>query len=128
MFISFCWLKFFTPMFRILRRFGVFTLAKYCGSFKKFDTYFLQSLDSSLKKVNLIRVGNESHLVGISLFCGGKALEKAKENVETRRKKRINPVALDMEDNNKDEVMADANKFSHRHALLCLWIYKRNTP
>ena len=66
--------------------------------------------------------------MGISLFCGGKALEKAKENVETRRKKRINPVALDMEDNNKDEVMADANKFSHRHALLCLWIYKRNTP
>lgn len=72
----------------------------------------------------MIRVDNESHLVGISSFCGGKALEKAKENVKTRRKKRINPVASDIEHNNRDEVMADANKFSHRHAFLCLWIYK----
>lgn len=75
-------------------------------------------------RINLIRGDNESHLVGISSFCGGKALEKAKENVKTRRKKRINPVASDIEHNNRDEVMADANKFSHRHALLCLWIYK----
>ena len=62
--------------------------------------------------------------MGISLFFGGKALEKAKENVKTRRKKRINPVASDIAHNNRDEVMADANKFSHRHALLYLWIYK----
>ena len=48
--MSFCWLKFFTPMFRILRRFGVFTLAKCYGSFtcNRFNTYFLRSLDSSL--------------------------------------------------------------------------------
>ena len=46
--LSFRSRKFVTPLFGILRRFGVFILAKYCGSFKKFDTYFLQSLDSSL--------------------------------------------------------------------------------
>ena len=47
-FLSFRSRKFVTPLFGILRRFGVFILAKYCGSFKKFDTYFLQSLESSL--------------------------------------------------------------------------------
>ena len=48
MFLSFRSRKFVTPLFGILRSLGVFILAKCCGSFNKFSTYFLQSLDSSL--------------------------------------------------------------------------------
>ena len=48
MFLSFRTRKFVTPLFGILRSLGVFILAKCCGSFNKFSTYFLQSLDSSL--------------------------------------------------------------------------------
>ena len=36
------------PFFEILRRFGVYILAKCCGSFNTFVTYFLRSLDSGL--------------------------------------------------------------------------------
>ena len=46
--LSFGSRKFFTPLFGILRSFGVFILEKFCGSFKKFNTYFLRSLDSRL--------------------------------------------------------------------------------
>ena len=48
MFFSFRSRKFVPPLFRILRSLGVFISAKCCGSFNKFSTYFLQSLDSSL--------------------------------------------------------------------------------
>ena len=40
--------KFVTPLFEILRSFEVFISAKRCGSFNKFNTYFLRSLDRSL--------------------------------------------------------------------------------
>ena len=40
--------KFVTPLFVILRSFEIFILAKCCGSFNKFNTYFLWSLVSSL--------------------------------------------------------------------------------
>ena len=42
-FFSFCSRKFVAPLFGIYRSFGVFVLAKYCGSFSKFNTYFLRS-------------------------------------------------------------------------------------
>ena len=46
--LSFRWRKFFILWLRILRSFGVFISAKFCGSFNKFNTYFLRSLDSAL--------------------------------------------------------------------------------
>ena len=49
MILSFRSHKFVTPVFGIfLRSFLVFILAKYRGSFNKFSTCFLRSLDSSL--------------------------------------------------------------------------------
>ena len=48
LFLSFRSRKFVTPLFGILRSYGIFILAKCCGSFNKFNTYFLRSLDSSL--------------------------------------------------------------------------------
>ena len=46
--LSFLWRKFVILWLRILRRFGPFISAKFCGSFNKFNTYFLRSLDSTL--------------------------------------------------------------------------------
>ena len=46
--LSFRWRKFFILWLRILRSCGVFISAKFCGSFNKFNTYFLRSLDSTL--------------------------------------------------------------------------------
>ena len=48
--VHWLWLlrKFVIPLFGKLRIFGVFILAKCCGSFTKYDTYFLRSLDFSL--------------------------------------------------------------------------------
>ena len=44
--------KFVTSLLGYLGSFGVFILAKFCGSFNKFNTYFLRSLDSNLFFVN----------------------------------------------------------------------------
>ena len=44
--------KFVTPLFEILRSFGVFISAKCCGSFNKFNTFFLWSLDLASFFVN----------------------------------------------------------------------------
>ena len=48
LFLSFLSRKFVIHLFGILRRFGVFILANCCGSFNKFNKYFLRRLDSSL--------------------------------------------------------------------------------
>ena len=40
--------KFVTHLFGILRNFGVYISAKFCGSVNKFNTYFLRSLGPSL--------------------------------------------------------------------------------
>ena len=48
LFLSFRSLKFVTPLLANLRSFGVFILARCCGSLNKFNTYFLRSSDSSL--------------------------------------------------------------------------------
>ena len=47
-FLSFRSRKSVTLLFGILGSFGVFILAKRGGLFNKFNTYFLQSLDSNL--------------------------------------------------------------------------------
>ena len=54
--VHWLWLlrKFVIPLFGKLRIFGVFILAKCCGSFTKSDTYFLRSLDLSLFLSKLI--------------------------------------------------------------------------
>ena len=54
LFLSFRSLKFVTPLLANLRSFGVFILARCCGSWKKFNTYFLRSSDSSLFSRKLI--------------------------------------------------------------------------
>ena len=45
MFLSFRSRKFVIPSLGNLRSFGAFISAKCCGSFNKFNTYFLRSLD-----------------------------------------------------------------------------------
>ena len=52
MFLSCRLRKFVTSLLGYLGSFGVFILAKFCGSFNKFNTYFLRSLDSNLFFVN----------------------------------------------------------------------------
>ena len=48
LFLSFRSSKFGTPLFAIKKSFGVSILAKCCGSFNTFNTYFLRNLDSRL--------------------------------------------------------------------------------
>ena len=46
--LSFGSSKFVTPVFIILRSFGVFIVVKCCGSCDKLNTYFLRCFDSNL--------------------------------------------------------------------------------